>query len=53
MKMPRHPSLACDYSDLMDAHRLCPNPKCYKNEMYTDGIVDYCGYCGTIIKREI
>jgi hypothetical protein len=44
----RFPGHKCDLADMDGADRNCP--KC-GNEMYTDGTVDFCGYCFTELNR--
>lgn len=44
----RFPGHKCDLVDIEDAEIKCP--KC-GNDMYTDGEVNFCGYCYTEVKR--
>lgn len=44
----RIPGHKCDLVDMVDAETKCPN---CGNDMYTDGEVNFCGYCYTEIKR--
>lgn len=42
--MLRFPGHLCDLVDMEDAYKKCP--KC-NNDMYTDGQINFCGYCFT------
>ena len=52
--MSRTPGMTVDDADLWYDGAICPScvkNRGYSNEMYTDGISELCGYCGTRIEK--